>query len=268
MESIFAVLMFVRRYLIKPGRLINEISRCWYHLNAKYRMSKLFPEFFAPNTKLTLVLPSICLKPSSEECHIVAYKDKDFGDIPGQVNTSKPFIRHTDALAAGTLRNVFSTWFPHLSEKLDDEMTTEDCQGNIICIGGQTNWIFRQYLYEEHKTQPLEYHLIKGQKDWFEDKSKNTVWSSDDKEYGYGLICSIRNNENSRCRVLFVSGLSYTGTIATAKRLSNDILNIYKQVKNDKLLRSGFYLIVRFKRTTTPAQPLAFHNYIIGRVSP
>jgi len=266
MDSVIALFIFLLRYIIKPVRLIHDVNRWWYRLNARYRMSALFPEFFAPNTQLTVVLPSIRLKPSSKECHIVAYKAKDFGNIPGHVNTTKPFIRHTDALATGVVRNLFSPWFPELSEKLDDEMTIEDCHGNIVCIGGQTNWIFRQYFYDQNITAPLEYHLVVGQKDYFADTNKNIIWSSDNKEYAYGLICSIKNNEKPKNRILFLSGLSHTETIATARRFSNDMLNIYRQVKRNRLLRSDFYCIAKFRRTTTLTQPLAFSSYIFGRL--
>lgn len=267
MDSVVALIILLLRYVIKPVRLINDVKRWWYRLNARHRMSGLFPEFFALNTRLTIVLPSIRLKPSSNESHIVAYKAKDFGNIPGHVNTTRPFIRHTDALATGVVRNLFSPWFPELSEKLDDELTTEDCHGNIVCIGGQTNWIFRQYFYDQHMTPPLEYHLMQGQNDCFTDTRKDTTWSSDDKRYAYGLICSIKNNEKPQSRVLFLSGLSHPETIATARRLSSDVLSIYREVKNSRLLRSDFYCIVKFRRTNTPSQPLAFDSYITGLIS-
>ena len=266
MDSVVAVVIFFLRYVRKPLRLVDDVSRWWYDLNARHRMSTLFPEFFAPHTRLTIVLPSIRLKPSSKECHIVAYKAKDFGGIPGHVNTTKPFIRHTDALAAGVVRNLFSPWFPELSEKLDDEMMTDDYHGNVVCIGGQTNWIFRQYFYDRNMTAPLEYHLVLGQGDYFADTSKNIIWSSDDKEYSYGLICSIKNNEQPQHRILFLSGLSHLETIATARRLSNDILTIYRHVKRNRLLRSDFFCVAKFRRTTVPAQPLAFDSYIMGQL--
>lgn len=267
MDSLCAIFGLLWQYVVEPVRLANDMRDKWYRLNAKYRVNKLFPEFFVPNSRLTLILPSIRLKPSSKDCWIIAYKDRNFGDIPGQVNTIKPFIRHTDAFAATELMELFRSWFPHLEQKLDDEMTEDDCDGNIICIGGQTNWVFRQYLYEQKRTKPLEYSLERGKKDWFTDPTMKAVWSSDDNQYAYGLICSIKNNENPNCRILFISGLNHPETIATAKRFSADMVNLYELLKRKGLLRSQFYCIVKFRRTTAPAHPLAFESYITGRIS-
>lgn len=265
-DSLVALLMFLFHYVIKPARLINDTGRWWYRLNARYRMSTLFREFFAPDARVAIAIPSISLKPSSEECHIVAYKTGGFGDIPGRVNTTKPFVRHTDALAAGAVRNLLSPWLPQLSQTLDDEMTPADRHENIVCIGGQTNSIFCRYFHDHKTTGSLQYYLNPGPGDHFEVTDKNLICSSNDKEYAYGVICSRRNNENPNRRILFLVGLGHRETIATAKRFSDDMVTIFKEVKKHRLLRSNFYCIVKFRRTPRPADPLAFHSYVVGRV--
>lgn len=149
-------------------------------------------------------------------------------------------------------------------EDVDDIMIRE----NVVCIGGQSNWIFEQFVMTNNYILPLEYRIDQNKgKDGFYNSNLNQSYESSDRNYLYGLFAVIRNPHSFNKRIVFASGLDADATLEITRALKDNLKKIYLKAKSIKNRRSGFYCICRFKRTGDPLTPLIYDDVFVNNIS-
>lgn len=250
-KTIFKIAIFVK----------NIVSR----LPTFWMLKSLFGPLIGRKKLLYISLPSIYVKCANGK-NVQAYKKR--GSMPGGVRTDLPWVRPHDSNAASNIKVLISDFVGDLNIVPDENIDREMIRENLFCIGGQTNWVFDQFVIKENYLLPLEYRIDQNKRfDGFYDLEMNESYESRDRNYSYGLLAVVRNTQAYNKRIVFISGLDADSTLEITIMLRDNLRKIYQKAKAVKLLRSDFYCICRFKRTGDRQVPLIFDDVFIRRIS-
>jgi len=229
------------------------------------RLKSLFGPLIGRKKFLYISLPSIYLKCPMGNA-IQPYRKR--GSMHGGVRPDLPWIRPHDSNAASYIKVLFSDFVGSVEIVLDENIDIEKIHENIVCIGGQSNWVFERFAINNNYLSPLEYRIDKEKGiDGFYNLEMNQSYESNDSDYSYGLFAVIRNPQANNKRIVFVSGLDADATLGIAISLKDNLYTIYKKVRSIKTRHSDFYCIYRFKRTGDPKTPLCYDKVCISKIS-
>jgi len=214
---------------------------------------------------LYISLPSIYIKCPND---VAAQAYRRRGTMHGGVRTDIPWVRPHDSDAASYIKVLLSDFVGDIRIVSDEDIDDSTINENLVCIGGQSNWVFEQFVINNDYISPLEYKINQNKGiDGFYNLSQNQSYESSDKDYLYGLLAVVRNPHAYNKRIIFVSGLDADATLETAKTLKDNLKKIYQKAKSVKHRRSGFYCICRFKRTGDRTIPLIYDDVFINNIS-
>ena len=166
------------------------------------------------------------------------------------------------------IKVLFSDFVGDINIVPDEDIDNRMIRENLVCIGGQSNWIFEQFVINKNYISPLEYRIDKNKGiDGFYHSNENQSYESSDKVYSYGLLAVVRNPHAYNKKIVFVSGLDADATLEIARTLKDNLNKIYQKAKSVKLNRSDFYCICRFKRTGDRKIPVIYDDIFISKIS-
>lgn len=231
-----------------------------------FRMLKsLFGPLIGRKKLLYISLPSIYVKCPNGQ-NVQPYRKR--GSMPGGVRTDLPWVRPHDSNAASNIKVLFSDFAGEINIVPDEDIDGGMIRENLVCIGGQSNWVFEQFVIKQNYILPLEYRIAQNKRfDGFYNLETDESYESRDRHYSYGLLAVVRNAKAYNKRIVFVSGLDADATLEIAITLRDNLRRIYQRAKSVKLLRSDFCCICRFKRTRDRQVPLIFDDVFIWKIS-
>jgi hypothetical protein len=164
---------------------------------------------------------------------------------------------------------LFSQFVGKIEIVPDEDIDREMMRENLVCIGGQTNWVFEEFVIKQKFLFPLEYRIDQKERfDGFYNLKTNESYESRDPKYSYGILAVVRNTQAYNKRIVFVSGLDAIATLEIAITLRDHLRTVYQKARSVRLHRSDFYCIWRFKRRKgDPKVPLIFDDVFIGKIS-
>ena len=228
-------------------------------------LKSLFGPVIGREKLLYISLPSIYVQCTGGQ-NVQGYKKR--GSMPGGVKTDLPWVRPHDSNAASNIKVLFSGFVGDVNIVPDEDIDKEMIRENLVCIGGQTNWVFWQFVINENCLSPLEYRIEQSKGfDGFYDLEIKKSYESRDDNYAYGILAVVRNPQAYNKRLVFVSGLDAHSTLEITMTLKDNLRKIYQKAKAVKVLRSDFYCICRFKRTGDRKIPLTFDDVLIRRIT-
>jgi len=247
---------------IKFSIFIKNIST---KLPTFWMLKSLFGPFIGRKKLLYISVPSIYVKCPNGNA-VQPYRKR--GSMLGGVRTDLPWVRPHDGNAASYIKVLFSDFVEDIKivpdEDIDDRMIRE----NLVCIGGQSNWVFEQFVINQNYILPLEYRIDRNKViDGFYNSETGQSYESQDRHRSYGLLAVVRNPQAYNKRIVFVSGLDADSTLEIARTLKDNLNKIYQKAKSVKLIRSDFYCICCFKRTGDPKIPLIYDDVFISKIS-
>lgn len=230
-----------------------------------WMLKSLFGPFIGRKKFLYISLPSIYLKCPMGNA-IQPYRKRGF--MHGGVRADLPWIRPHDSDAASHIKVLFSDFVGSVNIILDENIDNGMIRENVVCIGGQSNWIFEQFAINNNYLSPLEYRIDQKKGiDGFYNLEMNKSYESNDSDYSYGLFAVIRNPHANNKRIVFVSGLDADATLGIAISLRYNLYKIYQKLRSAKIRRSDFCCIYRFKRTGDLKSPLMYDKVFISKIS-
>lgn len=258
MDATLSQIKVFLKIAIFVWKIVSRLPTFW-------KLKSLFGPLIGRKKLLYISLPSIYIKCTNGQ-NVQAYKKR--GSMPGGVRTDLPWVRPHDSNAASNIKVLFSDFVGDINIVPDEDIDREMIRENLVCIGGQTNWVFSQFVIKENYLLPLEYRIDQNKRiDGFYDLEMNKSYESRDGNYSYGLLAVVRNTQAYNKRIVFVSGLDADSTLEITITLRSNLRKIYQQAKAVKLLRSDFYCICRFKRTGDRQVPLTFDDVFIRRIN-
>jgi hypothetical protein len=230
-----------------------------------WRLKSLFGPLIGRKNLLYISLPSIYFRCTNGQ-KFQAYKRR--GSMPGYVSTDIPWIRPHDSYAASHMSVLLSEFIGKIEIVSDEDIERKMMSENLICIGGQTNWLFEEFVIKQKILFPLEYRIDQEKRfDGFYNLEMDKSYESQDKKYSYGILAVVRNPQAYNKRIVFISGLDAKVTLEMPIILRNNLKKIYQRKKLIGLFRSDFYCVWRFERTGDRLVPLTFVDIFIGRIS-
>jgi len=186
----------------------------------------------------------------------------------GGVRTDLPWVRPHDSNSASYIKVLFSDFVQDIKIVPDEDIDDRIIRENLVCIGGQSNWVFEQFIINQNYILPLEYRIDRSKGiDGFYNSKTSQSYESNDNNYSYGILSVIRNPHSYNKRIIFASGLDADATLEITKALKDNLKKIYRKAKSIKRRRSGYYCVLRFKRTGDHKIPLIFDEVIIRRIT-
>lgn len=238
----------------------NILSR----LPTYWKLRSIFGPLLGRKKRIYITQPSIRFE-CAEGQSIKAFKKR--GSMPGGVRIDLPWARPHDSDAAANVKVLLSEFVGDVSIVPDEDIDEKMIRENIVCIGGQSNWVFEKFVVDNNYIAPLEYRINKNKKiDGFYNLSQNQSYESCDKNYLYGLLAVITNPNASDKRIVFISGLDADSTLEITKTLNDNLKKIYLKVKLVKARHSGFFCIFRFKRLDDSKIPLIYDDVFIDEI--
>ena len=132
----------------------------------------------------------------------------------GGVRTDLPWVRPHDSNAASYIKVLFSDFVGDIKIVPDEDINDRMIRENLVCIGGQSNWVFEQFVINQNYLLPLEYRIDRTNGiDGFYNSEINQSYESQDRHYSYGLLAVVRNPQAYNKRIVFVSGLDADSTL-------------------------------------------------------
>ena len=258
------------KLIIKSLKYVKSLVPFILNFPKYYKIKKLFGTMVKKTANCDISLPAIYITCINEtiphNCQIRSVK-KTY-KMPGGVRADLPWVRPDDSEAASILRVVFSDFIDNIKIVPDETIDKSILSENIICIGGQTNWIFLEFVINQKCLYPIEYKINKTKKvDGYYNSESKVQFESNDIAYSYGILAVINNMQSSINKIVFISGLDATTTVETARILEKNYAKLYEDVKAKNLLKSEFYSICRFKKTKNKLCPLTFDKFFVGKIN-
>lgn len=258
MDVTFSEVKAFIKFSIFIKNILTKLPTFWM-------LKSLFGPLIGRKKVLYISLPSIYLRCPNDNV-VQPYRRR--GSMPGSVRIDLPWIRPHDSNAASNIKLLFSDFVQEIKIVPDEDIDNKMIRENLVCIGGQSNWIFEQFVMTNNYILPLEYRIDQNKKkDGFYNSMINKSYESDDKNYLYGLLAIIRNPHSYNKRIVFASGLDADATLEITRALKDNLIEIYRKAKSIKHRRSGFYCICRFKRTGDRKTPLIYDDVFVNNIS-
>lgn len=228
------------------------------------RLKYLFGPLIGRKRLVYISLPSFYIECVNKKA-FRAYKKRY--PMPGNVRSDLPWIRPHDSNAASDIKVLLSDFAGDISILPDEDIVGKMIHENLVCIGGQTNWVFWQFVIQKKCLLPLEYRIDRqGGFDGFYDVETDKCYESGDRDYAYGLLAVIKNTQAHNRRIVFISGLDADVTMYITKTLRHNLKKIRQSAKLGIFGYPEFYCIFRFKRTGDRKVPLLFNDIIIRKI--
>lgn len=258
MEVTLSSVMNFFKFILFIKNILSKLLTFWM-------LKSLFGPFIGQKKFLYISLPSIYLKCPMGNA-IQPYRKRGF--MHGGVRTDLPWIRPHDSDAASYIKVLFSDFVGSINIVPDENIDNRMIRENVVCIGGQSNWVFEQFAINNNYLSPLEYRIDQKKGiDGFYNLEMNQSYESNDSNYSYGLFAVIRNPHANNKRIVFVSGLDADATLEIAISLKDNLYKICQKVRSVKTRHSDFFCIYRFKRTRDPKSPLIYDKVFISKIS-
>lgn len=228
--------------------IIGWFSRkCYTFLKLIRPLSRVLGSLADNSKRAVIVVPKLYSPPSE------TIKLKRPDDATEFINwrPDLPLFAEGDAKAMMHIYNLLlksGKTISTLGIKSDVELTGEEREGDLVCIGAGSNSVTKDFLLTRNPLLNFEQQVIRGGRQELRvfgssilDRETNERWVTN-KIHDYGLI--IRFKESS-ADILILAGLGPSGTAASGYYMSTHWKEIYDYLKMKKSTNESYATLIQ-----------------------